>query len=160
MKQIDLSDVSARPLFSLKEPENHRHVKETIEFRELVLLRASGLSIAQAARRVGIGYQTAAQVLRAPWALQMLAELAHKAVGKELENHLQAIASEATVIARNIMRETEDEKLKATCAFKFLELQVGKKVTVQNKTNKSLDQIEKELKETQKEMEALQNGTN
>jgi hypothetical protein len=162
MNVEDLKSVSTRPLFRLKGQESCEKFKvnETIEHRELVLLRAAGLSIAQAARRVGISYQVAASVLRTPWATQMLGELAHKAIGKELENRLQQIASEATVIAQNIMRETEDEKLKASCAFKFLELQVGKKVTVNNKTNKSLEQIEKELKETQQEMEKLQNGTN
>jgi predicted transcriptional regulator len=134
-------------------------VRETPEHREIILLRVAGLRQKAIAKRVGMTEATVSTILNQPWAKEYMAELIDKTVGKDIDKHLKEVASEALVVARDIMRESESEKLRATCAFKFMDLHKGQKLTIED-NRRDLGDIEREIAETAKELEAMEKGKN
>jgi transposase len=140
--------------YNQREPST-KLLHEDPQDRVILLLKAQGASNKEIARVVGVSEKKVSYTVRQPWALKFIAEIIHEKGEPEIERLLQVIAKDAVEVGYNIMLSTDNEKLKAQCAFEFLKAARGQKITVEQVPS-SLSEVDKEISRLQSEIAELE----
>jgi len=124
----------------------------------MILLRAQGLSCKQIADSMDVNIGTVSNLIRQPWAEEILLQLQHAHSEGQIEKLLNHFAKEALDETLNLMRNSENERVRAQAAFKVLDLAVGQKVKIEQ--GGSLETLQDEIARTEKEIALLTQKSN
>ena len=145
------------PLHASRAPDREV-LHEQPQHRQMILLRAQGLSCKQIADSMDVNIGTVSNLIRQPWAEEILLQLQHAHSEGQIEKLLNHFAKEALDETLNLMRNSENERVRAQAAFKVLDLAVGQKVKIEQ--GGSLETLQDEIARTEKEIALLTQKSN
>lgn len=128
--------------------------KENAKHRVVLLLKAKGATNLEIASATGYCPIHVSNIVRQKWFQKQLVELLHAKGEGEIEKLLKVHATAALLKAVEIMENTKNEQLAATCAFNIFKTAAGQKLTVIKEVSNALD-IDKEIERRQIELEEL-----
>ena len=118
------------PLYNFK-PSPIEIQKESPRARDILLLKAQGLSNRAIAERLGISETAVGYTVRQPWFMQNLITLIHEKGEPAVEKVLNSLQSDAIAVALEVMNTTKDDRVRANCAFEFIKAARGTKIVLE-----------------------------
>jgi len=130
-------------------------LKEDSQDRLILLLKAQGMTNRKVAQELGVSENKISYTTRQTWFMKSLIKLLHEKGEKEIEKIIEICAKDAIAVAHDLMMNSQDEKIRASACFQFINAHKGQKIIIEDNNSRPVSDLNSEIAAIEEDLDGV-----